>query len=407
MNTRFGWRIEAVLFETARKVLELVPSLPAILGWLNDVFRELVDALEWVLARVEDWLRLRGRTGPLAVAVRAVAGLIWMPFAFLIRFYMVVLIEPMINPLKLPLSILFAKFVYPLLLLAGSGAILKEDPTSVLGYTSPLVGQLSAYLSEPGAWLLVMGTLWLLPDACTFLFWEMRENWRLYRANRPDALRPVPVGDHGEPVRGLLHWGFHSGTVPRLYAKLRAAEREAARTDLWRTARTHRAALRGVEEAVRRFVTRDFVEVLNDRESGWSGPRLTAGGVLLGTNRIRLEVSAEGAAPAWLEWEDRFGWLVAGWAEPGFLTAPHGRPGAGVRERPRVPAQAGRCGPRSGAGPGRAPEGGPALRPVPRRTIGLVRGTGFGSAAVRHLRPGPPAPPARSGATAADRRPGT
>jgi hypothetical protein len=318
-NTRFGWRIEAALFETARRLLELVPSIPAILGWLNDVFREMVGALEWVLARVEDWLRLRGRTGPLAVAVRTVAGVLWMPFAFLIRFYTVVLIEPMLNPLKLPLSILFAKFVYPLLLLFPG--LLQSDPKSVLGYSSPLVGQLADYLTDPGAWLLVMGTLWLLPDAFTFLFWEMRENWRLYRANRPDTLLPVAVGDHGERVRGLLHWGFHSGTVPRLFAKLRAAEREAAQTDVWRDARTHRAALRAVEEAVRRFVTRDFVEVLNDPHSGWSGPVLRTGRVLLGTNRIRLELAAEGAPSAWLEWEDRYGWLATGWAEPGFLTA--------------------------------------------------------------------------------------
>lgn len=319
MNTGFGEWVEAVLFEAARGLIELVPSIPAILRWLNDLFRELVGALEWVLARVEDWLRLRGRTGPLAVAVRTVAGLVWMPFAFLIRFYTVVLIEPMLNPLKLPLSILFAKFIYPLLLLFPG--VLQADPNSFLGYSSPLVGQLAAYLTEPGAWLLVMGTLWLLPDAFTFLFWEMRENWRLYRANRPDALLPVAVGDHGERVRGLLHWGFHSGTVPRLFAKLRAAEREAARTDVWREARTHRAALRAVEEAVRRFVTRDFVEVLNDPASGWTGPRLAAGRVLLGTNRIRLELAAEGGPPAGLEWEDRYGWLVAGWAEPGFLTA--------------------------------------------------------------------------------------
>jgi hypothetical protein len=76
-----------------------------------------------------------------------------------------------------------------------------------------------------------------------------------------------------------------------------------------------------VAEAVHRFVTRDFIEVLNDRESGWPGPRLTAGRVLLGTNRIRLELATDGAAPAWLEWEDRSGWLVAGCDEPGFLAA--------------------------------------------------------------------------------------
>ncbi|MBN9120663.1 MAG: hypothetical protein J0I06_16185, partial [Planctomycetes bacterium] len=303
--------VAVLLFEAARGLLELVPSLPAVFRWLNDVFRELVAALEWVLARVEDWLRLRGRSGRMAVAVRAVAGFIWMPFAFLIRFYTVVLIEPMLNPLKLPLSILFAKFVYPLLAVLG---LFTLDP---LG--SPLVGRLAPVLSEPVAWLLVIGTFYLLPDACTFLFWEMRENWRLYRANRPDALYAVPVGSHGETVRGLLHWGFHSGTVPRLYARLRAAEREAARTDVWREARTHRAALRAVAEAVSRFVTRDFVEVLNDPGSGWTGPKLAAGRVLLGTNRIRLELMAEGTSAAWLEWEDRFGWLVAGWAEPGFL----------------------------------------------------------------------------------------
>ena len=137
-----------------------------------------------------------------------------MPFAFLLRFYTVVLIEPMINPLKLPLSILFAKFIYPLLLL--SPALLRHDPNSVLGYSSPLVAPLAHYLSEPGAWLLVMGTLWLLPDACTFLFWEMRENWRVYRANRPPVLRPVPVGPHGETVRGLLHLGvlIENNVVP-------------------------------------------------------------------------------------------------------------------------------------------------------------------------------------------------
>jgi hypothetical protein len=319
VNTRFGMRIEAILFESARRVLELVPSFPAVLRWLNDLFRDMLDALEWVLARVEDLLRLRGRTGPVTIAVRAIAGLIWMPFAFLIRFYTVVLIEPMVNPLKLPLSILFAKFVYPLLLLFPG--LLQQDSNSMLGFSSQLVTPLAPYLTHTGASLLVLGTLWLLPDAFTFLFWEMRENWRLYRANSPDALGPVSVGDSGEPVRGLLHWGFHSGTVPRLYARLRSAERDAALTDVWRDARTQRAALRAVAEAVSRFVTREFIEVLNNPESGWSGPRLKAGCVLLGTNRIRLELVAEGAEPAWLEWEDRFGWLVAGWAEPGFLTA--------------------------------------------------------------------------------------
>ena len=318
VNTRLGRAVQELLLETSRSVLNVFRSAPAVLRWINDLFGEMLDAVEWVLARTEDWLRLRGRSGPFAIAIRAVAGVVWMPFAFLLRFYTVVLLEPMLNPIKLPLSILFAKFIYPLLLLLPN--VLVKDENSLLGYSSPLVAQLSDYLSEPGAWLLVMGTLWLLPDACTFLFWEMRENWRLYRANRPSALRPVMVGAHGETMKGLLHYGFHSGTVPRLFARLRAAERLAARTDNWRDSRTHRDALRAVEEAVRRFVTRDLVAVLNPSPA-WVGPRLAVGQVELGTNRIRVElVPEEPGRPAWLEWEDRSGWLVAGWAEPGFLT---------------------------------------------------------------------------------------
>jgi hypothetical protein len=311
MNYRIGKVIEALLLHAAREVIDLFRSFPAVLRWVNDVFRDLVYVLEWVLARAEDWLRLRGQSGRLAVAVRALAGVLWMPVAFFIRFYTVVLIEPMLNPLKLPLSILFAKFVYPLL------AILGLFTLTPLG--SPLVGKLAPVLTEPVAWLLVIGTFYLLPDAVTFLFWEMRENWRLYRANRPAGLRPVAVGPHGETVKGLLHWGIHSGTVPRLFARLRAAEREAARTDVWQDVRTSRAALRGVEEAVSRFVTRDFLAVLNNPQSGWAGPALRVGEVNLGTNRIRLEVVPETGTPAWLEWEDRSGWLVAGWANPGFL----------------------------------------------------------------------------------------
>ncbi len=317
VNTRLGMRLEGLLIEAARNLSEWVQSFPAVLRWMSDLFRELVGALEWALARIEDGLRLRGQGGPFAILVRTLAGLVWMPFAFFIRFYTIVLIEPMINPLKLPLSILFAKFVYPLMLL--SPALLQPDSESVLGYSSPLVGQLAPYLTYPGAWLLVMGTLWLLPDAVTFLFWEMRENWRLYRANRPEVLRAVAVGDHGESIRGLLHWGFHSGTVPRLYAKLRAAEREAARTNVWRDARTYHAALRAVEAAVRRFVVRDFIDILNDPESQWGGPKLAAGRVLLGIHRIRLELQGENASAAWLEWEVRHGWLLAGWVEAGFL----------------------------------------------------------------------------------------
>jgi hypothetical protein len=318
LNADFGRKLGFLLLEAARGVIELVRAGPAVIRWINDQFRFLVNGVEWALARTEDWFRIRGRGSAMSVTIRAVASIIWMPFAILIRFYTVVLIEPMINPLKLPLSILFAKFVYPLL------AVLKLFTISPID--SPLVTALEPILSRPVAWALVIGTFYLSPDLFTFLFWEMRENWRLYRANRPDKLKAVAVGPHGETVRGLLHIGFHSGTVPRLYARLRAAEVEAAHTDVWRDARTYRQALRGVEEAVRQFVTRDLVAIVNSSEE-WTAGKLAVGEVFLGTNRIRVQLTLDGAPDAvWLEWEERSKWLVAVCAEAGFLKRLPSRP---------------------------------------------------------------------------------
>lgn len=323
VNSRIGRAVESVLFQAVNSLLELIQAAPAVIRWISSVFRELTDALDWLLARAEDWLRIRGQGGPFSVVVRAVAGLIWFPFAFLARFYTVVLIEPMINPLKLPLSILFAKFVYPLL------AILGLFTLSPLG--SPLVGELAPWLSWPVAWVLVIGTFYLIPDAVTFLFWETRENWKLYRANRPDRLRPVAVGPAGETVRQLLHWGFHSGTVPKLFSRLRMAEREAAITDQWRDVRGYRQALRDVEESIRRFVTRDLVAVVNPT-TAWGNRVLSVGRVHLGTNRIRIELLLDGDTKnlAVLEWDDRSGWLVAGWATPGWVTRLDAEPARAV-----------------------------------------------------------------------------
>jgi hypothetical protein len=311
LNTRLGRAVDLLLLQLSRKIIDLIRAGPAVIRWVNDIFLDLLDALDWVMARTEDWLRIRGRSGPMAVVVRAVATIFWMPIAFLIRFYTVVLIEPMLNPLKLPLSILFAKFVYPLLALLG---LIVLDP-----FSSPLVPQLSPPLPHYLAYLLVVGTFYLSPDLVTYLFWEMRENWRLYRANNPDRLEPAAVGPNGETVEALLHVSFHSGTVPRLYARLRTAELEAAQTDIWRDARTYRQQLRGVEESIRRFVMRDLVAVLNSSPS-WGDRKLSVGFVSLGTNRISVQLILEGDADsAWLGWEDRSGWLVAGCTENGFL----------------------------------------------------------------------------------------
>ena len=78
-------------------------------------------------------------------------------------------------------------------------------------------------------WAVLSWLNFWIADAFGFIFWEVKENWRLYRANRSPTLGPVSIGPHGETLAGLLQPGFHSGTVPKLYARLRAAERQAIR----------------------------------------------------------------------------------------------------------------------------------------------------------------------------------
>src|SRR5438876_11244753 len=97
-----------------------------------------------------------------------------------------------------------------------------------------------------------------------FLVWELKENWRLYEANRSEGLRPVIVGDHGETMGGLLRPGIHSGTLPKLFAKLRKSERRAPGDADEKGAFKRLESLHHVEESIRRFVERDLIALLRE-----------------------------------------------------------------------------------------------------------------------------------------------
>ena len=100
--------------------------------------------------------------------------------------------------------------------------------------------------------------IWCIPGIFGFLAWELRENWRLYAANRANRLRRVIIGSHGESMLRLLRPGFHSGTIPKRFAKLRRAERKAREKGDWKAARKHLEVLHHVQRDVRRFVEREF-----------------------------------------------------------------------------------------------------------------------------------------------------
>jgi hypothetical protein len=280
--------------------------LPALYRWVVRLFKEVLDALEYVLFTVDEWLRIRQGDSRFSLVLRTVLGALWFPVAYVARFYTVVLIEPGINPIKFPISSLAAKFLYPVLFVGGLSTVLVDAATPFLG----------AVLAS----VIITSTLWLLPDAFGFLFWEIKENWSLYRANRPPALRAVIVGSHGETVGALLQPGFHTGTIPRLYARLRDAERQAYKTRDWHAARAYRAQLEEVEGAVRRFVDRGMVGLLRD-STGWRGVTVGIDRVRLAINRIRVELVHGGfpERPVEIEFKHRDGWLLANVADPGWL----------------------------------------------------------------------------------------
>ncbi len=306
LNSRVGRAVSEALAQTVVTFYELLREglIPGLFRFFLQLFKQIIDTVEYVLFTVDEWLRFRSGESRLVLAVRTVLGLLWFPVAYLTRFYLVVLIEPWFNPVKAPISYLAAKLIYP---------VLTPLWGSALGALEPWVGRVAA-------WVVVVPTLFLLPDAFGFLFWELKENWRLYRANRRPMLRPVLVGPHGETVRQLLQPGVHSGTVPRLFTRLRYTEREALKTGNWRAARLCRQSLDETVRTFQRLVTREALTLLRQSPS-WKGVGLQVGRVDLASNRVRIALVHEGfpAHPVRLDIESQAGWLVAGIADVGWL----------------------------------------------------------------------------------------
>jgi hypothetical protein len=318
INSRVGRATSEAVQDAFASLGRLIRAglIPSLVQFTMYVFKRAAEGIEYLLFVVDEWLRFRSGEGRVSLVVRTIAGVLWFPVAYAIRFYTLVLIEPMVNPLKLPLGILAAKVIYPALAVAGVLEFHGLLPESVY------VGKLAPYLTYPLAWLLVIGTLYLSPDAVAYLAWELKENWRLFRANRGKAIGPAAIGGHGETVRGLLQPGFHSGTVPRLYARLRLAERRAAQTRNWDKARAYRHEVEEVAFRVQCFLDREMLMILKSSRA-WRDQSVSAGPVTLSTNRIRLELSHPDhpASPVEVEIEHRHDWLVAGITAPGWLEA--------------------------------------------------------------------------------------
>jgi hypothetical protein len=291
INSRFGRDFEEGAIDWGVESWHRfgIRFLTGLFWWFVDLFRRIMQLIERLMYAVDEWLRFKSGQGRLLLVLKGALGTVWFFVAYAIRFCVNLLIEPQLNPLKhVPWVTVSHKVIAPLFI------------------ASPLRGFLEARMGVTAGATLFAGITLGTPGIFGYLIWELKENWRLFAANRSHTLDPVLVGAHGESLPRLLRPGLHSGTIPKRFAKLRRAERKAATPDGDPGAvRKHRQVLHHVETDLRRYIEREFVAwFIADRAShpqvgtrrvprnGYPPPLEK---VHLATNRASVEVEIPGA----------------------------------------------------------------------------------------------------------------
>jgi hypothetical protein len=275
--------------------------VPGIIRWTLELFAQLMELVDRGLYRVDEWLRFKAGQSIITLAIKGALRTVWSAIAYFLRLYIILFIEPGVNPIKhFPVVTVTAKLMvplYPALLSALTG-----PSTQVLG--TALGTSFAAF------------TVFVMPGVAGFLVWELKENWRLYRKTRPRTLREVSIGSHGESMVGFLRPGFHAGTIPKRFTKLRRAawkgdERAAAR---------HRAELHHIEEAIHKFADRDLVSMLNEA-TPFRITDVAVAHVSIGSNRVHIDLACPSRSPerARIAFEQQSGWIVAAIPERGWI----------------------------------------------------------------------------------------
>ncbi|MFO0553732.1 MAG: hypothetical protein U0271_35440 [Polyangiaceae bacterium] len=276
--------------------------LPGLFGFIADFFRRLLEVVDRFIYAIDELLRFREGEGKTSYYTKATLGIGWFFCTYLIRIYVNLLLEPEVNPIKhFPVVTVAAKIMIPI------------TPPIHDAMAKPLTKVLGGVVAES----IAAPTMFVLPGFFGFLTWELKENWRLYRMNRAPNLSPVIIGHHGETMVGFMKPGVHSGTIPKLYAKLRRATWKRERSAL-----RHREALHHVEESIRKFVEREIVLLLAESRIWSSGP-LEVGHIDAASNRVRVELFCRRVsdAPVKVAFEEQSGWLVGCLHATGFIDA--------------------------------------------------------------------------------------
>ena len=309
LNTRLGRDAQELTRERIENVLHQLQArlVFAFIGWVVDFFRLLLGTLERVLYAVDEWLRFHSDENWLSVLAKAILGVIWSFVSFLIRIYVNLLIEPTFHPVKhFPVVTVAHKIFLPaLIMLEGN-----------------MVHFLGQYLGTPLARSITWFNMLFLPGFFGFAVWELKENWRLYLANHPGRLKPVPVGSHGETIARFLRPGFHSGTLPKIFRKLRKLEHRDASLSRFTSRRSAREQLHHAEESIHAFVNRELISLLQKCEP-WSGQPIRCVKVESASNSfaIDLEYAKFIETPLQLRLQEQSGWILARVSQVGWLNS--------------------------------------------------------------------------------------
>jgi hypothetical protein len=303
LNSRIGRNVDEMVTDWTMSTWHRlrIHVITALVRWIMDSFHRLLEAIERFLYSVDEYLRFRAGERRSVLAFKAALASIWFFVNYVIRFLVTLMIEPQINPIKhFPVVTVSHKLLLPLVL---SIHLALEGP-----------------LGNLWAWSISLFIQFLFPGMFGFLVWELKENWRLYAANRPANLQPAAIGHHGETMIQLLRPGFRSGTVPKIYARLRRASRKAYWTGNWKTWGKHLKSLHHVSDAISAFTERELVETLHESRS-WADHSIRTGKVHLANNRILVELYCPELSQnsLWLSFEEQQGWLVADILERGWL----------------------------------------------------------------------------------------
>lgn len=312
LNSRIGRDLQELLFEAFGGVWNLVRLrwLVIAIDWIVEFFRNMLLAFERFLYAVDEWLRFHSQESAWSLVAKAILGFIWSAISFLIRIYINLLIEPTLHPVKhFPVVTVAHKIFLPVLL------ILAVNMETFL----------SNYMNKALAMSFTWFNIVFLPGFFGFAVWELKENWRLFRKNRWKTLAAIPVGSHGETVERLLRPGFHSGTLPKLFRKIRRLENDSASVKRFTKRRSAMKKLHHVTEYVHRFVDRDFLALVNSCDLGQSG-RIVCSDVKASTNSLSItldytEQTTKGqtSEPLELVFQEQSGWVVAWTRKTGWL----------------------------------------------------------------------------------------